>query len=99
MYTTHIILGVLLAIAFIITVTFFVLHKTKDLLPQDKILFMLIFLLSLVSCVWAVDKCVAIHTEILTTQESDSVFEIIKSIVFTILGYYFATKNTPNQNI
>jgi hypothetical protein len=94
MYSTHIILGVLLAIAFIITVTFFVLHKTKDLVPQEKILYLLIFLIVMLMCSWVCDKLIAIHIPLLTDEESKSVFNILQTTLTLVLGYYLGSKNS-----
>jgi hypothetical protein len=92
MYNYNVVIGVLLAITFISSLIFFVVHKTKDLIAQEKILFLLIFLITVLTGVWCIDRVVAFNVNLLTTAESDAIFEIIRTIVTLVLGYYFGTK-------
>ncbi len=97
MFNSNIYLGVTLAILFICGVTWFVIHKTKSLVAQEKILFLLIFLVSIVSAVWVVDRILAHQINLLTPEESKSIFEIIRNIIAVVLGYYFGIKKSEKE--
>ncbi len=97
MFTENIYIGVLLAVVFIGFCLWMVIRQTKTLIAQDKVLFLLIFLVTLLSSIWSVDKIVAHRIELLTPEESKSIFEIIRNIVVLVLGYYFGTKKDKNE--
>jgi hypothetical protein len=89
--------AVLLGIAFICTSVWFVqrlfLNKTKDILVR----FILIIFASLVG-VFIVDKVIAFGMPLLSVQQNENLFDLIKTLTLMIFSYYFGTqKATENQ--
>lgn len=91
--------AVLLGIAFICTSVWFVqrlfISKTKDILVR----FILIVFASLVG-VFIVDKVIAFGMPLLSVQQNENLFDLIKTLTLMIFSYYFGSqKNSiPEKN-
>ena len=90
-------IGVLVALIFIGVCVWLVIQQTKSLISQDKILFLLIMLTTLLTGVWVSDKIIAFRIQLLTPEESKEIFEIIRNMIATVLGYYFGTKGNDKK--
>jgi len=53
----------------------------------------IVLILVALSALWIVDKLVFIHRNLLTPEQSNALFELIKSLALLVFGYYFGTKN------
>lgn len=91
-------LGVILALAFMISCIGLVIYFTKSLIAQDKILFLLIFLVALLSTVWAVDKVIAFRIALLSDDEKKTILQIIENVVALTLGYYMGSKKNDDKH-
>lgn len=90
------ILGVLISMLFISGSVYFVYklfaEKTKDLLVK----FILIVFSSLVA-VFIVDKIVAFKINLLSDEQNNSLFDLIKTLVLMIFSYYFGTQKSKEE--
>ncbi len=92
MFTDNTTIGVITALAFIVGIMFFVVHYTKPLIAEQRILFLLIFLITLLSSTWVIDKIIAFKIQLLHEEESKRIFDMIETVVTLTLGYYLGTK-------
>jgi hypothetical protein len=85
------ILGVLLALGFIISCVHYVnkliAGNTKDLLVR----FILIVFAALVG-VFIADKIIAFKINLLSVEQNNSLFDLIKTLTLMIFSYYFGTQ-------
>jgi hypothetical protein len=90
------IFGVLLALSFVIGSVFFVyrlfVDKTKDILVK----FILLVFSSLVA-IFIVDKIVAFKINLLSPEQNNSLFDLIKTLVLMIFSYYFGTQKSNKE--
>ncbi len=98
MFTDNTTWGVILAILFICGALASVLYFTRSLIAQEKILFLLIFLVVGQFSVWLIDRVVAFRIQLLREEESRFIMTTIDSIVKLVLGYYLGTKATEKDN-
>ena len=88
--------GVLLGMAFITLCAYFVnklfITDTKDLLVR----FILVVFGSLVG-VFIVDKVVAFKTPLLSINQNENLFDLIKTLTLMIFSYYFGTQKADNK--
>jgi hypothetical protein len=86
-----VILGVFAGILFIMGSVYYVnklfLHETKDLLVR----FILLVFSALVG-VFIVDKVIAFGMPLLSVQQNENLFELIKTLTLMIFSYYFGTQ-------
>jgi amino acid permease len=85
--------GVILALAFIVASVHYVNRliagNTKDLLVR----FILLVFVSLVA-VFIVDKVIAFRIKLLSDEQNNSLFDLIKTLTLMIFSYYFGTQKT-----
>jgi len=88
--------GVLLGMAFITLCAYFVnklfITDTKDLLVR----FILVVFGSLVG-VFIVDKVIAFKTPLLSINQNENLFDLIKTLTLMIFSYYFGTQKADNK--
>jgi len=87
------IFGVLLGLALISAGLYFVNKLFKDQTQEVLVRFILLVFTALVG-VWVVDKVIAFKINLLSEQQNEQLFELIKTLVLMIFSYYFGTKNT-----
>jgi len=91
------ILGVFIAIAFIIGAVVYVnklfIHETKEILVR----FILMVFAALVA-VFIIDKVVAFKIKLLTDEISNQLFDLIKTLTLMIFSYYFGTQKNNTEN-
>ena len=92
MYTSNPLVGVLIAVSFVVLCIVMVLYNTRKLIAQDKILFLLIFLVTMLASTWFIDNVIAFKIQLLDDEENKSILSMISYIVVLVLGYYFGTK-------
>jgi hypothetical protein len=91
------ILGILLAIAFIGGSLFFVYRLFGKNTQEILVRFILLIFTAMVG-VWVVDKIIAFKISLLSDQQDKELFDLIKTLVLIIFSYYFGTKNNTNNN-
>jgi len=89
--------GVLLGMAFIIFSVYYVnklfVNHTKDVLVR----FILLVFASLVG-VFIVDKVIAFQIKLLSDEQNNQLFDLIKTLTLMIFSYYFGSqKNAKND--
>ncbi len=90
------IFGILLALGFIISSVHYVnkliAGDTKDLLVR----FILIVFAALVG-VFIVDKVIAFKVNLLSQEQNNSLFDLIKTLTLMIFSYYFGTQKGSKE--
>jgi hypothetical protein len=88
----YMVFSVLLSLFLIVSSVFYV-HKlfgndTKEILVK----FILLVFTAMVS-VWIVDKVIAFKINLLSTEQNENLFDLIKTLILMIFSYYFGTKS------
>lgn len=95
-----VIVGVLLALLFIIVSIYFVNKLFAKDTQEILVRFILLVFTALVA-LFIVDKVVAFKIKLLSEENNNQLFELIKTLVLMIFSYYFGTKKTskdePNE--
>ena len=90
------ILGILLSLGFIMfsvwSVNKLFVNSTKDVLVR----FILMIFASLVA-LFIVDKTVAFSVPLLSDQQNNQLFELIKTLTLMIFSYYFGTQKSDKE--
>ena len=92
------IFAVLMGMAFIVLCVYYVnklfVNQTKDILVR----FILLVFATLVG-VFVVDKIIAFKIKLLSDDQNNQLFDLIKTLVISIFSYYFGTnKNTKDEH-
>jgi len=90
------IFGIILCLAFILYGVYFVnkmlINDTQEILVR----FILLVFTSLI-CLFIVDKVVAFKIKLLSDEQNNQLFDLIKTLVLMIFSYYFGTKKSVNK--
>jgi hypothetical protein len=90
------IFGILLSLTFILYGVYFVnkmlINDTQEILVR----FILLVFTSLI-CLFIVDKVVAFKIKLLSDEQNNQLFDLIKTLVLMIFSYYFGTKKSVNK--
>jgi hypothetical protein len=86
------ILGVLLSILIIGSSVYYVYKLFATDTKEVLVRFILLVFTSLVA-VFIVDKIIAFKLNLLTEDQDDNLFDLIKTLVLMIFSYYFGTKS------
>lgn len=90
------ILGVFSALALIIAGVIYMnkilIHNTKDILVR----FILLVFTALVG-VWVADKIIAFKINLLSDEQNNQLFDLIKTLVICIFSYYFGTNKNSKD--
>jgi hypothetical protein len=88
--------GILLGLSVILGGIYFVnkmfVDQTKDVLVR----FIILVFTSLV-CLFIVDKVIAFKIKLLTDENNNQLFDLIKTLILMIFSYYFGTKNNSQE--
>ena len=91
-----VILGVIMGMSFIVASVYYVnrlfVNHTKDLLVR----FILLVFAALVG-VFVVDKVIAFGMPLLSVQQNENLFELIKTLTLMIFSYYFGTQKSDKK--
>ena len=92
-----VLLGVFMGMAFIVASVYYVNklfeNQTKDLLVR----FILLVFATLVG-VFVVDKVIAFGMPLLSVQQNENLFELIKTLTLMIFSYYFGSQRGASKN-
>jgi hypothetical protein len=89
------IFGILLSLAFILYGVYFVnrmlINDTQEILVR----FILLVFTSLI-CLFIVDKVIAFKIKLMSDEQNNQLFDLIKTLVLMIFSYYFGTKKASS---
>ncbi len=92
------VLGILLALAFISFSVWYVSKKLSQERPQEKLInFVLTILAALVS-LFVVDKTIAFKVQLLSAEQSNSLFSLVKDTSLMIFAYFFGKNSKQHEN-
>jgi len=97
MFQDNLTLGVVIAMAFISLCVGAALYFTRKLIAEDKILFILVFMVILLSATWCVDKIVASKTQLLNDEENKSVLQMMDNVISLVIGYWLRGKQNKTD--
>lgn len=90
------ILGIFMGLGLIISSVYFVnkifVNHTKDVLVK----FVILVFTSLVA-LFIVDKVIAFKIKLLSENQNDELFDLIKTLTLLIFSYYFGTQKNNNS--
>ena len=91
------IVGILLALGFILGAIYFIskmfINETQEILVR----FILLVFTSLVA-LFIVDKVIAFKIKLLSDEQNNDLFDLIKTLVLLIFSYYFGTQKNSIDN-
>jgi hypothetical protein len=90
------ILGIFTALFFIIGSTYFVYQMFAKNTKEILVRFILVIFTSLVA-LYIVDKTIAWRVSLITKEQNDQLFDLIRTLVLMIFSYYFGTKETQKN--
>ena len=85
------ILGIFAALCFILGTSYFVYRMFAKNTKEILVRFILVIFTSLVA-LFIVDKTIAFKVSLLTVEQSNQLFDLIRTLVLMIFSYYFGTK-------
>jgi len=91
------ILGICMALAFIIGSTYFVYQMFAKNTKEILVRFILVIFTSLVA-LFIVDKTIAWRVQLISEQQNEQLFELIRTLVLMIFSYYFGTKENNRKS-
>ncbi|MES2382420.1 MAG: hypothetical protein V4538_15340 [Bacteroidota bacterium] len=97
MFQNNQILGVCIAIGFICACLAVVFYLTRKLIAEDKILFLLLFVVTLMASVWAIDNVIAFNMKLLDDEENKIVLQMLLQVVSLTLGYWMRGDKTKKS--
>ncbi len=92
MFKDYPVIGQILSLAFVVFSMWLVLKNTKDLIGENKVMFLLVFIVTLMCSVWFIDNIIAFQTKLMDDKENDAILQVMLSIVSFGLGNYSANK-------
>lgn len=88
-----IILGVFIGL-FVIGGALRYVNKMFNAPMQDWLTRVIVLVLVALTCLWIVDKLVFVNRNLLTPEQSDQLFDLMKGLILLIFGVYFGTKKS-----
>jgi hypothetical protein len=92
------IIGVLISLIFIIGSIYFINKLFANNTQEILVRFILLVFTALVS-LFIVDKVIAFKIKLLTDENNNQLFDLIKTLVLMIFSYYFGTKKTIDNKV
>jgi vancomycin permeability regulator SanA len=89
-------LGICLALAFIVGSCYFVYKMFANDTKEILVRFILVIFTALVA-LFIVDKTIAWKVALMTVEQSNQLFDLIRTLVLMIFSYYFGTKERNNK--
>ena len=89
-----IVLAILLSLALICTSVWYLTKITSKIIDKERqiLLLVVVFGFSALLGIYVCDKIIAVKINLLSEQESISIFNLIKDISLLVFGYYFGSK-------
>lgn len=89
-------LGILMALAFIMGSTYFVYQMFAKSTKEILVRFILVIFTSLVA-LYIVDKTIAWKVNLISPDQNEQLFDLIRTLVLMIFSYYFGTKDSKKN--
>ncbi len=64
---------------------------------QQSLTKVIVLILVALSVLWIIDKLLFVNRNLLTPEQSNSLFDLIKSLTLLVFGYYFGTKQKESE--
>jgi hypothetical protein len=90
------ILGIFIALAFIMGSTYFVYQMFAKSTKEILVRFILVIFTSLVA-LYIVDKTIAWKVSLISPDQNEQLFDLIRTLVLMIFSYYFGTKDSKKN--
>jgi hypothetical protein len=90
------ILGIFTALFFIMGSTYFVYQMFAKSTKEILVRFILVIFTSLVA-LYIVDKTIAWKVSLITPDQNEQLFDLIRTLVLMIFSYYFGTKDSKKN--
>lgn len=84
--------GIIISLIFIACVLYFTNRLFKDNSKDVLVRFVVIVFAALIA-VFIADKIIIVRRSILTPEQSNSIFDLVKTLTLMIFSYYFGTKS------
>ena len=91
------ILGILLSLLFISGSVYFVNRMFATNTQEILVRFILLVFTSLVA-LFIVDKVIAWQVKLLSVEQNENLFDLIRTLILMIFSYYFGTKEGVETN-
>jgi uncharacterized membrane protein YbjE (DUF340 family) len=91
------VLGIVLGLAIIYSAVYFVHRMFADTTQEILVKFILLVFTALVA-LFIVDKIIAWKIKLISDEQNNQLFDLIKTLVLMIFSYYFGTKGSQNEN-
>jgi hypothetical protein len=95
-YTWVMILGIFTALMFIMGSTYFVYQMFAKSTKEILVRFILVIFTSLVA-LYIVDKTIAWKVNLISPEQNEQLFDLIRTLVLMIFSYYFGTKDSKKE--
>jgi hypothetical protein len=90
------ILGIFTALFFIMGSTYFVYQMFAKSTKEILVRFILVIFTSLVA-LYIVDKTIAWKVNLISPEQNEQLFDLIRTLVLMIFSYYFGTKDSKKE--
>jgi hypothetical protein len=90
------ILGIFTALTFIMGSTYFVYQMFAKSTKEILVRFILVIFTSLVA-LYIVDKTIAWKVSLISPEQNEQLFDLIRTLVLMIFSYYFGTKDSKKN--
>ncbi len=90
------ILGIFTALMFIMGSTYFVYQMFAKSTKEILVRFILVIFTSLVA-LYIVDKTIAWKVNLISPEQNEQLFDLIRTLVLMIFSYYFGTKDSKKE--
>jgi hypothetical protein len=88
--------GILLGLMVIAASLFFV-NKLFDSATKDVLVKYILLVFTALVSLFIVDKVIAFRIKLLSDEQNNQLFDLIKTLVLMIFSYYFGTKTKDEQ--
>ena len=90
------IFGIVMALVVVFGSVFFVYKMVNNSTKQVLVKFILMVFTALVA-LFIVDKVIAWKIKLLSEEQNDQLFDLIRTLVLMIFSYYFGTKSSESE--
>jgi len=91
------VLGIVLGLGVICGAVYTVHRMFANATQEILVKFILLIFTALVA-LFIVDKIIAWKVELISDEQNDQLFDLIKTLVLMIFSYYFGTKGSQNED-
>ncbi len=95
--TAVMVTGIFMALGFILGSCYFV-HKMFANSTKEILVRFILIIFTALAALFIVDKTIAWKVALLSVEQSNQLFDLIRTLVLMIFSYYFGTKEHKNKN-